>query len=506
MVRGMSPRSGSTFGGPLSSPAASGVGRGLAALLEVPAASDDKFVYEEKQKQKFLIGGTPSYLNRHGTGIFITMNPGYEGRRELPNSVKALFRPMIMARPDLQLIGENLLLAQGLEQSRNLARKIIGVYRMAEQACSQAAHYDWGLRALKMLVILTGKSYREWVCGLDNALPTDHMVQTQERLTVEALAKCHVPLLLDDDLPVFISIVIDAFRHTPGSKPLQRGMTTGALASVLPNEKSISSAATPTSPFGKAKEAARANGGSSPPFASSALEIELQSSEEMNISMQAPGSRADLDGRAAVTFEDSAKSGRFEAEMEAAKMRQSGRVHGNRNYQAELQAAKDRQRSRRQSFESFNIRASGDSDLLGSMDAAKTELGSSWSVEAVLQPLLWARESIQLQHVRTAAGELGLIPKVEFLRKVLQLQHLLSSRNSVIIIGEPQSGKSSLWQTLAVSGRRRGRLSGGMMGSASASWEREQVPQVVQTSLMYPNCLGLDEIYGHVDKFSQVLY
>ncbi len=55
---------------------------------------------------------------------FITMNPGYLGRAELPEGLKALFRPMTVMVPDLVLICENMMMAEGFIEAKILASKV----------------------------------------------------------------------------------------------------------------------------------------------------------------------------------------------------------------------------------------------------------------------------------------------------------------------------------------------------------------------------------------------
>jgi dynein heavy chain 2 len=93
-------------------------------------------------------------------GIFVTMNPagkGYGGRSKLPDNLKQLFRPVAMSKPDNEMISEFLLFSEGYISAKKLAKKVVTVFTLSKQLLSSQQHYDWGLRALKTILVVAGQ-------------------------------------------------------------------------------------------------------------------------------------------------------------------------------------------------------------------------------------------------------------------------------------------------------------------------------------------------------------
>uniref|UniRef100_A0A2K5ZE37 Dynein axonemal heavy chain 10 n=1 Tax=Mandrillus leucophaeus TaxID=9568 RepID=A0A2K5ZE37_MANLE len=132
-------------------------------------------------------------------GIFITMNPGYAGRTELPESVKALFRPVVVIVPDLQQICEIMLFSEGFLGAKTLAKKMTVLYKLAREQLSKQYHYDFGLRALKSVLVMAGELKR----GSSDL--------REDVVLMRALRDMNLPKFVFEDVPLFLGLISDLF-------------------------------------------------------------------------------------------------------------------------------------------------------------------------------------------------------------------------------------------------------------------------------------------------------
>ncbi|XP_007888401.2 dynein axonemal heavy chain 11-like [Callorhinchus milii] len=150
------------------------------------------------KKKRFYFLGEVIEL-KPSVGIFITLNPGYAGRAELPENLKALFRPCAMVIPDFELICEIMLVAEGFLDARLLARKFISLYTLCRELLSKQDHYDWGLRAIKSVLVVAGSLKRG-----DRNRP-------EEQVLMRALRDFNLPKIVTNDVPVFLGLIADLF-------------------------------------------------------------------------------------------------------------------------------------------------------------------------------------------------------------------------------------------------------------------------------------------------------
>jgi len=161
------------------------------------------YKHEAIGSKQIMIEGDMVNLNQT-TGSYITMNPGYLGRSALPEGLKALFRPMTVMTPDLVLICENMMMAEGFTTAKSLATKFFTLYNLLKDLLSKQEHYDWGLRAIKSVLVVAGQLKR----GDPDA--------SEDAVLMRALRDFNVPKIVQVDEIVFHGLLGDLF---PGLNP-----------------------------------------------------------------------------------------------------------------------------------------------------------------------------------------------------------------------------------------------------------------------------------------------
>ena len=178
-------------------------------LLVIKRAMDMNLTAVAFNGRDLKIFGEPAY--------FVTMNPTYAGRVELPENLRVLFRSVTVTAPDDGCIVESILSLHGLPSRDVLARRIIGIFVAARQTLSPQQHYDFGLRAIKAVLSAFLLRLRSSRSQLVPSAPVDitHLAEPLH----DSLRDVIFPSLVANDTPLLECIVRDFFPELRGASP-----------------------------------------------------------------------------------------------------------------------------------------------------------------------------------------------------------------------------------------------------------------------------------------------
>jgi dynein heavy chain 1 len=106
-----------------------------------------------------------------------------------------------MTKPDKELITQVMLYSQGFQTAKKLAAKIVPFFDSCQRQLSRQTHYDFGLRALKSVLVTSGNLKRtRYRDGNQQINIADSDEDLEAKLILQALHETVAPKLVGDDV------------------------------------------------------------------------------------------------------------------------------------------------------------------------------------------------------------------------------------------------------------------------------------------------------------------
>ena len=127
----------------------------------------------------------------------------------MPDNLKQLFRPVVMSQPDSLVIAEVYLFSEGFKEAEDIAKKLVGLFKVSKQLLSNQQHYDFGLRSIIPVLKSCGSMLRKMKSNKSFA----QSIQSESEIVVNSLRVNIISRLTFFDNLKFDEILRDTFPN-----------------------------------------------------------------------------------------------------------------------------------------------------------------------------------------------------------------------------------------------------------------------------------------------------